>query len=159
METAPQTQTQTGRRHTLLVVEDEPNDLLIVEQMLRHMFDLRMATTLGDAIRSLQANQPDAILLDLQLPDSRFPDTLQRVLAYSGNSAIVIVSGNGDDEFVRRCIESGADGYLYKNRLRHLDIVAEINHALTNNAIERKYRTLVERSRGQSQSEGIQGPS
>ncbi len=121
---------------TALLVEDDENDKLFLEQALRDVFALSVATSLVEAVYNLELTKPELVLLDLQLPDSKFPDTLAEILKVRGEATIVIVSGRGDDAFMANCIKSGAHGFLFKNRLPHLDVIAEINRAMATNQIE-----------------------
>ncbi len=69
----------------VLVVEDSPTDALLLREALtdeRSMqFRTAHAETLADALRTLQEQPFDLILLDLGLPDSQGLDTLARTHA------------------------------------------------------------------------------
>ncbi len=116
-----------------MLVEDDENDLLFLKRALRDEFEFCEAGNLADALTSLQQTKPALILLDLALPDSKHPDTLAAILKVRGEATVVIVSGRGDDQFMRECIKSGAHGFLFKNRLPNIDVVAEIKSAMERN--------------------------
>lgn len=52
----------------ILIVEDNPDLLTIMELVLSNDFEVRTAQNGEDAIEIARAFQPDAVLLDLQLP-------------------------------------------------------------------------------------------
>lgn len=55
-------------RARILIVEDNPDLLAIMELVLSNDFEVRTAQRGEDAILIAQTFQPDAVLLDLQLP-------------------------------------------------------------------------------------------
>ena len=71
------------------------------------------ATTASDAAEILSTSQPDAILLDLTLPDMSGPDLLRRMrLLYEG--PIIIVSSDERESMKIRCLDAGADDFIPK---------------------------------------------
>ncbi len=124
----------TATKPTVLIVEDDPNDLLLLHLALDGRFECRIVHTLAEAIVVLEQQIPEVILLDLGLPDSSYPYTLDKLKQIRGTAAIVIVSGNGDAAFVEQCILGTANGYLFKNQLTVASIGEEIGKALENNA-------------------------
>jgi CheY-like chemotaxis protein len=57
------------RRRKILAVDDNRMNLAILEELLSDEFDLRCVETGGGAIAIAKAWEPDAILLDVMLPD------------------------------------------------------------------------------------------
>src|SRR6185503_2938063 len=52
----------------ILIVEDNPDLLGILKELLSRDYEVDTARTGEDAIRLADENQPDAVILDLQLP-------------------------------------------------------------------------------------------
>ncbi len=102
----------------VLVIEDEPGDAyLIRQQLLEHgaAFTVHLADTLG-AARALidgQGLRPDVVLLDLNLPDSRGPATVERCRLIV-EAPIVVLTGLDDALATQSAIQSGAEDYLTK---------------------------------------------
>ncbi|MCF8208762.1 MAG: response regulator, partial [Rhodoferax sp.] len=73
----------------ILVVEDEPGDFGLLRALLRAATlaggaqpdNVVWSTTLGQAVASAQSHPPDAVLLDLSLPDSSGLATVRRMRA------------------------------------------------------------------------------
>ncbi len=126
----------------VLVVEDNPDDVLFLEHALDGRYNIRTVGTLSEAVCVLSQSVPQVILLDLELPDSRFPDTLKAISVVARDAAIVIVSGQGDEAFVQRCIDEGAHGFLPKDQLAFINIVSEITRAVETNIIKQALRAL-----------------
>jgi DNA-binding response OmpR family regulator len=100
----------------ILVVDDEPH----VSEMLQEYFaDLgyavTVATTGGEALRVAAANRPDAVILDMHLPDTTGDQLLAKFRALDSSLSIVMLSGDVEDDIARRqMMEAGALQYLHK---------------------------------------------
>jgi DNA-binding response OmpR family regulator len=97
---------------TLLLVEDSrfaAEGLRLVAQ--RSGARLRRAETLGQARRHLRVYRPDAVIVDLGLPDGRGEDLISD-LARSGGPPVLGLSG--DDTGLTRARRAGAAGFLAK---------------------------------------------
>ncbi len=129
-------------KQSALIVEDNPDDVLFLEHALNGRFNTCIVSTLALAVIQLKQRVPHVILLDLELPDSHFPDTLPKILPVADSAAIVIVSGRGDEDFVQRCIDEGAHGFLPKDRLPFTDIATEIEKAIAESIIRRAHRAM-----------------
>lgn len=104
----------TGDAATILIVEDEPP----IRRLLRATLaanDYRTieAATGGEALTALRHYRPDAILLDLGLPDV---DGLGLIGQIRSQSAvpIVVLSSRGDEQAKVTALDSGADDYVTK---------------------------------------------
>ncbi len=102
--------------NTCLLVEDNPVDRAILTAMLMKHFDVNPVSTLQECLAVMQMREPDVVLLDLGLPDSESAEqTLRDVKMLRRNAAIVVVSGNSDPEFIKKCILATASGYVVKH--------------------------------------------
>src|SRR4051812_18828158 len=81
---------QLSAGYTLLLIEDDAGDALLVREYLTDSdvaADLAVAPTLAQAVGS--DHLPDAVLLDLHLPDGHGLDALQRVLGRWPQTAVL----------------------------------------------------------------------
>jgi PAS domain S-box-containing protein len=108
----------TDGRHTLLYIEDQDLNLRLVERILSSRPQYRLVTaTLGKAGLSLaRAQQPDLILLDLNLPDMTGDEVLHRLKSDPSTRQIpvIMVSADAMGERVEQLLRLGASGYLTK---------------------------------------------
>jgi CheY-like chemotaxis protein len=105
---------------TVLAVEDSRFFSECLRLMCRRLgARLRRADTLGAARLHLRTYRPDALLVDLGLPDGR-GEALIAELANDPRRPSVILAISGDAEGHRTAIAAGADGFLTKP-LRNLD--------------------------------------
>jgi signal transduction histidine kinase len=101
----------------LLLVEDNPGDADLAAEGLSEMPDhqITVVDELKRAIEVLKENQIDAIILDLNLPDSHGIETFRKLRDASGGVAIVIYSGDSDPALRDLCLNEGALDFVEKN--------------------------------------------
>ncbi len=70
----------------------------------------------GEAAVALAENElPDLVLLDVLMPGESGIDAMQKILAVSPNSAIVLLTGSESEEDLVSAIKLGARGYIVKD--------------------------------------------
>ena len=103
----------------LLVVDDVPANLFVIEKMLQAL-SLRgkMVTSAAEALRAMESQRFDAVITDCHMPEmSGFELAAairQREADGARRTVIVGVSGNDSAADVTRCLESGMDDFLAK---------------------------------------------
>jgi two-component system KDP operon response regulator KdpE len=98
----------------VLVVDDEPQIVRGLRVVLRNAgFHVDSAGTKEEALDALSHRPPDAVLLDLVLPDGSGVDVCREVRSWS-HVPIVVVSAVGDEREKVRALDAGADDYITK---------------------------------------------
>ncbi len=102
-----------ARARRLLVVDDEPHiGLLLQLQMESRGYELRLARSLFEARAVLlsDADRPDAILLDLHLPDGSGVDLLRELRSRptTGTLPIIILTAEGEERVLQEARSLGA---------------------------------------------------
>ena len=98
----------------VLVVDDEPQIVRGLRVVLRNAgFRVDSAGTKEEALDALSHRPPDAVLLDLVLPDGSGVDVCRQVREWS-HVPIVVVSAVGDEREKVRALDAGADDYVTK---------------------------------------------
>jgi two-component system, OmpR family, KDP operon response regulator KdpE len=98
----------------VLVVDDEPQIVRGLRVVLRNAgFEVDSAGTKEEALDALSHRPPDAVLLDLVLPDGSGVDVCLAVRTWS-HVPIVVVSAVGDEREKVRALDAGADDYVTK---------------------------------------------
>jgi two-component system KDP operon response regulator KdpE len=86
-----------GEGARVLVVDDEPQIVRGLRVVLRNAgFQVEAAATKEEALDALSHRPPDAVLLDLVLPDGSGVDVCREVREWS-SVPIVVVSAVGDE--------------------------------------------------------------
>lgn len=122
-----------GRPPTVLLIEDDPGDALLVEELVADSevpLRLSLARTLAEAVTALEAEVPQCILLDLHLPDAQGLEALERVLVHSGGSAVVVLTGLAEEQAGLAAVAAGAQDYLIKGRVEPDLFVRAIRYAM-----------------------------
>jgi PAS domain S-box-containing protein len=117
---APGTATAPGAavRATLLYIEDNPVNAMIISELLRCRPDLRLHVA-EDGARGLQqaaALVPDLVLLDMQLPDMDGFEVLRRLRTQAALAQVPVIalSANAMPEDIERALAAGMSDYWTK---------------------------------------------
>jgi DNA-binding response OmpR family regulator len=111
----------------ILTVEDDSEvAALLADTLVPLGYAVRVAQTAGDALMMAETERPDAILLDINLPDSSGTSTLDRLRQMQPDVPIIMVTGNADVELARDTLKRGAFDYVMKPfHIDHLTRVLE----------------------------------
>jgi two-component system KDP operon response regulator KdpE len=97
-----------------LLVEDDPNIVdLIRSNLAVRGFDTVVSTDAEHALRLLETEEPDIVLLDLMLPDADGMDLCRQIRERS-SVAVIVVSARGGERDKVTALNMGADDYMTK---------------------------------------------
>ncbi len=98
----------------ILVIDDEPQIQKMLEVILTHAgYEVASAVSGEKGLAQLVYKKPQAVLLDMGLPDMEGFDVLLRIREIS-DVAVIMVSVRGQEETKVKCLEGGADDYITK---------------------------------------------
>ena len=102
----------TGQR--VLVVDDEPQIVRALKVILRSAgYATDAAESKEEALNAVSVRPPDAMVLDLVLPDGSGVDVCAEVRRWS-SLPIIVLSAVGDEREKVRALDAGADDYITK---------------------------------------------
>ncbi|WP_194813851.1 PP2C family protein-serine/threonine phosphatase [Nocardia sp. XZ_19_385] len=128
------------REATLLLVEDDPADALLVEELVADVgpgLRLEWAHSLAEAARRLGESSPDCVLLDLHLPDAQGLEGLARIRACADGVAIVVLTGLDQEQTGLAAVAAGAQDYLIKGRVEPELFGRAVRYAIQRKQAER----------------------
>ena len=100
---------------TVLVVEDDEGARTALGSFLQaNGFGIRAASSGADALAALAGPPPDAVLLDLVLPEPDGFEVLRRIRANDPRLPVIVLSALAQAEDVVRAMKLGATDYLPK---------------------------------------------
>lgn len=100
---------------TLLVVDDEPNILYTIRETLTAPdLEVISAATAREGIEAVRSSRPDAVLLDVRLPDMSGLDAFQRMREIEARVPVVIMTAFTTTETAIEAMKRGAFEYLIK---------------------------------------------
>ena len=122
---------------SVLLVEDSPDSAILVNHFLSASkiaeFHVVRAASMVAAREVLGRERFDAILLDLNLPDSRGLETFTRVGEVARGAAIVILTAVEDEAVATTAIGHGAADYLIKGEVGGEGLARRIRFAVERN--------------------------
>jgi PAS domain S-box-containing protein len=120
----------------VLLVEDDPGDAFWIKELLEaagrslYRFELQHFSRLSEALEYLAVETPDAVLLDLGLPESQGMQTLRSIIDVAPHVPVVVLTGFADVEFGVAAVQKGAQDYLIKGQLNQDQLVRSLRYAL-----------------------------
>ena len=101
----------------ILLVEDHA----VVREGVRRLLAVHMtittfeATNVDDGLEIYAKEQPDLIILDLNLEGAGGMEMLRRVLELDSKAKVLVFSMHGEPAFAARAMKAGARGYVSKS--------------------------------------------
>jgi len=100
---------------TILVVDDEPHIVLGLQDALEFEgFRVVTASTGGEAVEKYREERPDAVLLDLMLPDQNGYQVCQQIRQSDARIPVIMLTARAQEADKIRGLDSGADDYVTK---------------------------------------------
>jgi len=105
-------------RKRVLIVDDHQPFRAVARELLEDAGYIVAgeAADAGEALAAVAADAPDAVLLDVQLPD-RDGFAVATALAAVDGPAVVLISSREADDYGKRIAACGARGFIPKSKL------------------------------------------
>ncbi|HXO37843.1 MAG TPA: ATP-binding protein, partial [Candidatus Acidoferrum sp.] len=126
----------------VLLVEDSAVDARFITALLRSpvtTLECKHVTRLGSALEHLKTEEPDVVLLDLNLEDSAGYETFYRMRRAS-TAAILVLSASDDEELAIKTVREGAQDYLVKGTFDGRLLLRSIRYAIERKRSEEALR-------------------
>lgn len=125
----------------VLIIDDEPQIRKLLEINLDgNGYKVQQALTAREGLLLAAAHSPDAILLDLGLPDMSGHQVLKELRSWY-NKAIIILSVQNSEEDIVSALDNGATDYLVKP-FRMGELMARLRSAIRRNNQEEEHQVL-----------------
>jgi diguanylate cyclase (GGDEF)-like protein/PAS domain S-box-containing protein len=125
----------------LLLVEDSASEAARLRELLIGLDDppvrVELASTVAGALGALRKRSFDVVMLDLALPDGHDLEGLRRVLAAAPASAVIVRTGQSEEQLGSDAVAVGAHDYMVKEAAGDL------------RTVERSIRVALARRRGE----------
>lgn len=102
----------------VLVAEDHTLVRAGFQAILRDLPDVKVIAEAGngrEALRLIEAERPDVVLMDITMPDLNGLEATAHATSEFPEVRIIILSMHADEEYVLRALHVGAAGYLLKD--------------------------------------------
>lgn len=106
----------TAEAHLLVVDDNEMNRDVLTRRLLRLGHQISLAEDGEEALAKIRAVSYDLVLLDIMMPRLSGYEVLEQVKAdpATRDTPVIVVSAIDELDSVVRCIEAGAEDYLFK---------------------------------------------
>jgi two-component system, NarL family, sensor histidine kinase UhpB len=139
----------------ILLVEDNPGDAVIINEMLKEIYDTNFELIhfkrLQHGLEHINEDF-DIMLLDLNLPDSRGIETFNTMNKHAPELPIIILTGLIDEDLAINIVSEGAQDYLVKGQIDKQLLSRSIKYSIERKRIEidlrkseERYRLMVEK--------------
>ena len=107
----------TAERATVLVVDDTPENLQLMNALLKDLYKVKVASSGERALRIMsEGNSPDLVLLDIMMPDMDGYEVCRRMKADPRMShlPVIFVTARSDSQDEEKGLDLGAVDYITK---------------------------------------------
>jgi PleD family two-component response regulator len=107
---------ESAARPTILVVDDAPDILMIIESILGKQYSLKLFNDSQQALDYAFANPPDLILLDIMMPNIDGLEACRRLKANPRltDVPVIFISAKNEDEYEEYSFSVGASDFIHK---------------------------------------------
>jgi two-component system response regulator DevR len=122
---------ETENKIHIIVVDDHALVRLGLTTLINDQPNMQVVGEAGsgaEALRMVERNQPDVVLMDIRMPGESGIEATRAILSRFPRTRVVILTSFADDELVLRAIQAGAAGYVLK-QADNQDLLRAINAA------------------------------
>lgn len=103
-------------RPKILVVDDAPENLMVMEAILANDYSLKLFNNANDALNYAFANPPDLILLDVMMPEIDGFETCRRIKANPklADVPVIFITSKNDVQDEEQGFLVGASDFIHK---------------------------------------------
>jgi DNA-binding NarL/FixJ family response regulator len=126
---------QTGQlmKARILLADDHPRFPEIAQRLLESEFEVVAKVGNGQALlEEAMRLKPDVIVTDISMPILNGIEAADQLKESGCESRLVFLTVHCDADFVRRCLSTGAFGYVLKSRIAS-ELIPAIREALGGN--------------------------
>ncbi|HKJ01551.1 MAG TPA: diguanylate cyclase response regulator [Longimicrobiales bacterium] len=131
----------------VLLVESDREYLEVLRERMAEVrsgaaIELEWAGELSQALARLTQGGIDAILLDLELPDSQGMVTFDRTYAFAPDVPIIVLTNLDDETLGMGTVQGGAQDYLVKDEVSPSVLARAVRHAIERHRLLSALRSL-----------------
>jgi class 3 adenylate cyclase len=134
----------------VLVIEDDEFTTMVYRDQLSEVpnvtFELDDYLLLNDGLEALEKNKYDVVILDLNLPDSDFKNTVEIIPTISYKLPVVIMTSANDELLALKTMNMGGQDYLVKGKLDRTLLIRSVLYAIERHQLREQLQLEKEKS-------------
>jgi DNA-binding NtrC family response regulator len=99
----------------ILFIDDDPQAQATLSWILAGRYSVLGAASAAEGLRLLGEQDPDVVLLDIDLPDRDGLSLLEDILARPAAPPVIMLTAYGEVDFVKRAMQAGAFDFILKD--------------------------------------------
>lgn len=100
---------------TVLIIDDDPQILTLLELFLaKKGISSLCCSSAKEALGILRQNEIKLALVDICMPEMNGVELLDQIQKITPSTKVIMITGIGDMETARKCMELGAKDYIAK---------------------------------------------
>jgi putative two-component system response regulator len=140
----------TVPREKILLVDDEEAIRHILNKGLQmHGFSCDEAESADQAIKKLESNPSDLVIMDINMPGKRGSEVLPTLTQRFPETAVIMASGITDTKIIAQCIKNGAQDYISKP-FRFDQVLQSVNGTLDKRRLEMEIQRYFQDIKGRA---------
>ncbi|MEO7714624.1 MAG: SpoIIE family protein phosphatase [Capsulimonas sp.] len=144
---------------SILIVEDNEDDFLIVRDLLRdadiERFVLEWVETYEDGLEAIRTHLHDLILLDFRLSNRTGLELLKETRSISSRPPVILMTGQGDHEIDMQVMQAGASDYLVKDHMDAAVLERAIRYAVERHNASKAFQCLLTQMKARAEREEL----
>ena len=143
--------------YSILVVDDEPNYLIVLSELLRDEgYEVFTASDGKEALQRLEELELDLIITDMQMPVVDGLQLLQTVKDINSDLPVIMITAFAEVEKAVKAMQAGAFGYLAKP-FSNDELLVNIQKAIKHHSLVRENTRLRSEIQGKTGYSGMVG--
>lgn len=146
-------------KFNILIVDNNKDMCWLVSKLLKEEgYSVDVADSGVTALEKIRRNVPDAVLLDLRMPEMDGWETLENIKTLKEPISVIIMTAYGDIKSAVRAMKMGAYDFLTEP-FNNDEIILTVQRAVDNISLRKEMRTLKKKLEGEQLLENIMGAS
>jgi len=130
-----------GVKGKVLIVDDAPDTLEIIKKLLYYEgYDVAMASTGEEGVKKVEEENPDVVLMDINLPGIDGTEALRRIRIFNPLQCVIMLTAFATVDNAIRALKEGAMDFV-KKPFENEHLIHIVNQSLE------KYKTLREKEK------------
>lgn len=102
------------KSHTILIAEDNESNFLLLVEILKKNYRIIHAVNGIEAIQMYKNDKPDAILMDIKMPQMDGLTATRNIRQFDPDIPIIVVSANAYEHDKQIAYQAGCNAYIMK---------------------------------------------